>query len=173
LQQTQTGRHTPAFLFVFDQFLVKLTKWALYNQTPKESGFEGFREIFAESNGLIYTRDMDATLSDLWGTATSTHETIAAANMERWWPADIYFHFAAFSTVWFFSLHMRQSSLCDVDMHCTRFSLPLARGKIRQEAHAISVVFYLTGVLPADVDLMRTLFPGAEVEGNELTIYAD
>lgn len=162
----------PAFLFVFNDILVKLNKWSLYNETPAEGGFEGFRDIFAESNRLIYTREMDPALFELWGIAVHACKTIVAANMERWLPADIYFHVAVFSTVWFFSLHMRQSSLCDVDMHCTRFALPLTRGKIRQEPHAISVLLYLTGVLPTDVDLLRSLFPGAEVAGNELIIYA-
>ena len=164
---------SPAFLFVVQYFLVKLTKWALYNETPAESGFEGFRGIFAEANRLIYTHDLDPALAGLWGIAVSTYDTIIAANMDRWLPADIYFHVAAFSTVWFFSIHMRQPALCDIDMQCTRFALPLTRGKIRQEPHAISVVFYLTGVLPADADLLRSLFPGAEVVGNELIIYAD
>ena len=152
---------------------MKLTKWALYNENPAESGFEGFRGIFAESNRLIYTREMDSALIDLWRIAVNACDTIIAVNMERWLPADIYFHVAAFSTVWFFSVHMRQPTLCDVDMQCTRFALPLTRGKIRREPHAISVVFYLTGVLPADTDLLRSLFPGAEVIGNELIMYAD
>jgi hypothetical protein len=152
---------------------VKLAKWALYNETPAENGFEGFRDMFAESNKLIYTRDMDRALADLWSIVTHAHGTIIAANMDRWLPADMYFHVAAFSTVWFFSLHVRQTGLCDVDMHCTRFALPLVRGKVRQEPHAISVIFYLTGVLPVDADILRNLFPDAEVEGNELIIYAD
>lgn len=164
---------SPAFLFVFEYFSVKLTKWSLYNETPARSGFEGFREIFAEVNRLIYARDLDPTLSDLWTIVASTYDVIMAANMGRWLPADIYLHFAAFSTVWLFSIHMRQPALYDVDMQCTRFDLPLTRGKIRQEPHAISAVFYLTGVLPTDVDQLRSLFPGAQAVGNELIVYAD
>lgn len=164
---------SPAFLFVFKYFSVKLAKWALYNENPAESGFEGFRDIFAGSNRLIYARDMDSALASLWSIAAEVCDGIVAANMDRWLPADIYFHLAAFSTVWFFSLHMRQPALSDLDMKCARFALPLTRGKIRQEPHAISVVFYLTGVLPNDVDLLRSLFPRAEVVGNELIMYAD
>jgi hypothetical protein len=164
---------SPAFLFVFQHLSVKLAKWALYNENPAESGFECFRDTFADSNRLIYSRDMDPALANLWRIATDVCDSITAANMDRWLPANIYFHFAAFSTVWFFSIHMRQLALCDLDMQCTRFALPLTRGKIRQEPHAISVVFYLTGVLPADADLLRSLFPRAEVVGNELIMYAD
>ena len=164
---------SPAFLFVFQYLSVKLAKWALYNENPAEGGFEGFRDIFAISNRLIYTRDMDPSLANLWRIAAEVCDSIAAANMDRWLPADIYFHIAAFSTVWFFSLHMRQPTLSDLDMQCSRFALPLTRGKIRQEPHAISVVFYLTGVLPTDTDLLRSLFPRAEVVGNELIMYAE
>jgi len=167
------GRRKPVFLFVFHAVCMKLSKWCLYYQPPAVEDFESFRETFAEANGLIYGPDLDGPLRDMWDTVCVTHSKIRKANMTRWLPADVYFHLSAMSTVWFFSLHLRQPLLSYLDMRCSRYTLPLKRGRIRNTPQAISVMLYMTGVVPSDEDLLRILFPGAEVSGNEVIMYLE
>lgn len=150
---------------------MKLNKWSLYNEAPALEAFEAFREAFAESNKLIYTPSVDSALYDLWSTVVFVYGKIASVNMERWLPADMYFHLSAASIVWFFSVHMRQPGLGAIDMKCSRYGLPLNRGRVRADPHAISVMFYLTGVLSTDEEMLRNLFPDADVSCNEVIVY--
>lgn len=152
---------------------MKLSKWSLYYQPLAIENFEHFRQEFQDSNQLFYTPQHDYTLRALWETACGVFDKISAANMQRWLPADIYFHMSAFSSVWFFSLHIKQPPLSVLDMRCIRYSTPLPRGRIQYDPNPISVIMYLSGVQPSDVDLVRALFPLAEVDGNELTVYLD
>lgn len=152
---------------------MKLSKWSLYYQPLAMENFENFKKEFSDSNQLFYTQQHDPALLKLWQSATETLDKIIAANMQRWLPVDVYFHMSAFSSVWFFSLHLKQPLLSIFDMKCTRCAIPVSRGKVRVEPNAISVVFYLSGVQPSDQEVLRRLFPTDQVDGNELTIFLD
>lgn len=152
---------------------MKLSKWSLYNQPIALNNFESFRQEFIDANQLFYTQQHDSALLALWETLCTALDAINAANMQRWLPVDIYFHMSAFCSVWFFSLHVKQPILSMLDMRCVRCSIPLARGRVRNEPNPINVILYLSGVQPSDEDLLRNLFPSAEIDGNEVTIYLD
>jgi hypothetical protein len=152
---------------------MKLSKWSLYYQSPVVENLESFRETFAEANNLIYGPDFDDSLKELWEAVCAAHSKIKQANMSRWLPADVYFHMSALSTVWFFSLHLRQPILSDLDMRCMRYTLPVKRGRVKNQPQSMSAILYLTGVLPSDEDLLKRLFIGADISGNEVIIYLD
>jgi hypothetical protein len=152
---------------------MKLSKWSLYYQPLALDNFEHFRQEFKDSNQLFYTQQHDAALLALWSAACEAFDRIASANMQRWLPADIYFNMSAFSSAWFFSLHIKQPLLSMLDMRCVRCSVPSPRGRLRNEPAPISVALYLSATQPSDAELLRALFPSAEIDGNELTILVD
>lgn len=160
--------HKPAFLFLLFHFIMKIDKWALHYQVPIVENFNVFRNVFASTNSLIYSTEYDATLARLWDIPCQVYSRLTQANMQRWLPADFYFHFSAMSAVWFFSLHLKQCALSDIDMLCNRYMMPIKRGPVRIDPSAINVSVYLTGVSPSDEALLKKLFPGQRVEGNEI-----
>jgi hypothetical protein len=152
---------------------MKLSKWSLYYQPLALDNFDSFRQEFRDSNQLFYTPQYDNALLAMWTAACEAMDKIQTANMQRWLPADIYFNMSAFSSVWFFSLHIKQPLLSMLDMRCIRCSVPTIRGRVRNEPTPISVALYLSGVQPSDVTLLRHLLPTAQIDGNEVTIYVD
>jgi hypothetical protein len=148
---------------------MKIDKWALHHQVPVVESFEIFRAAFQSSNSLMYSEDYDNALRELWNIPCTVYSKLIHANMQRWLPADFYFHFSSMSAVWFFSLHLKQPALSDIDMLCNRYMLPLKRGIIRPEPNVISVSAYLTGVTPSDEKLLKNIFIGCRVECNEIS----
>ena len=118
---------------------MKIDKWALHYQVPIVENFEIFRLAFQDANALMYSEEYDSTLAELWSIPCLVYSRLAGANMQRWLPADFYFHFSSMSAVWFFSLHLKQPALSDIDMLCNRYMLPLKRGPVRPEPNTIGV----------------------------------